>query len=219
MDHGLFRRDGPVSLRCGPLIYHFSGRLHRLCLRPKGPLTRLSRRCIFNGGRQPGPYHPTLRNTCLIALGVATTLLSSCIVGTTVAIHNRSKEDKNIQAFYPAGARLPFSLTRGANDSLRGYDHTLTEGAITSRDYYRYPVKIPLAAVDTALRTFAFTLKRGHQVVLEEGYPSFVPQLGAVFIVNRKDTAVLEKKGRFFQKRPKRGKGGSWTYTITGNPS
>jgi hypothetical protein len=160
-----------------------------------------------------------LRSRYLIALGVATTLLSSCIVGTTVAIHNRSKEDKNIQAFYPAGARLPFSRTGGADDSLRGYDHTLTEGAITSRDYHRYPVKIPVAAQDTALRTFAFTLKAGHRVVLAEGYPSFDPPFGTVFIVERKDTAVLAKKGKFFQKRPKRGKGGSWTYTIAGNAS
>lgn len=151
----------------------------------------------------------------IISTLLVLSVLSSCIVGTKVAIHNKSGTDKNIQAHYPAGTRPAFHTSGGHNPSLRGYDHTLTEGAITSRDWYRYPVIIPVASLDTVARTYWFTLKAGHQVILAEGYPSFVPQFGQWFLIDGKDTIVLDRKGTFFKKRPKLGKGGNWTYSIT----
>src|SRR5687768_15725355 len=99
--------------------------------------------------------------TCLLAIG-----LSSCIYGTRVGIHNKSTEDKTIQVHYPAGFRFPL---QGMNkDSLPGYDHTLTGNAVTSYDHYRYPVRLPIVALDTVARTYSFTLKAKHEVVLQE---------------------------------------------------
>ena len=142
------------------------------------------------------------------------TLFCSCIVGTDVSITNKTKTEKSIHASYPAHAPSPIFRKDKRSDSLQGYDISETEHAITSRDYYRYPVRIPIECSDTSARTFSFTLKPGHKVFLMNQYPSASPAFGSVFIIDKRDTLVLEKKGRFFKKRPKRGKGGSWTYII-----
>jgi len=141
--------------------------------------------------------------------------ITSCIVGTEVAVINKSKTDKNITVHYPADFRFPVSIKGNGKDSLNAYDISKTENAITTRDYYRYPVKVHISSLDTLNRTYSFTLKTGYKLILQDVYPTVTPAFGQVFIIDNTDTVMFDRSRKFFKKSPKMGKGGSWKYTIT----
>ncbi len=113
---------------------------------------------------------------------------------------------------YPAHFRLPINRIDRTNDSLLTYDHTLTDNAISTRDYYRYPVKIPILSLDTVNRTYSFNLKANHEVIVESRWSVSTPTYGQMFIIDNLDTVELKKQGKIFKKR-----GGSWTYIINDN--
>ncbi|MGN6292384.1 MAG: hypothetical protein ACTHMV_06515 [Chitinophagaceae bacterium] len=143
-----------------------------------------------------------IRNSVLMAL--VAVLFSSCYYPAQVVIHNKSGTDKNIRVIYPVSHRAI-----AAGDSLSAYDHTLTTNAFSTRDYYRYALKIPLTDIDTVGRTFSFFLKDKHQVIAETSWPVSTLPWGQSFIINDADTVVLKRKSRDFKR-----KGGNWTYTI-----
>ena len=138
----------------------------------------------------------------------------SCDPGIGVVISNKSRVDKNIRVIYPATYKFPINTKDRTNDSLQTYDHTLTENTISTRDYYRYPVKVPLLSLDTVNRTYSFNLKARHEVIIESRWPASLPTFGQIFIIDNIDTIKLIRHGKYFKKRPKLILGGSWTHTI-----
>jgi len=123
--------------------------------------------------------------------------------------------DKSITVHYPADFRFPFPINGGDKDSLQAFDISKTENSLTSRDYYRHPVKVHIQSLDTVARTYSFILKANHKLILQDTYPTVSPVFGQVFIINHTDTVKLDRNGKFFKKYPRRGKGGSWIYEIT----
>lgn len=146
-----------------------------------------------------------IRHSYLTLGAVITLMFSSCYYPAQVVIHNKSGEDINIQVINPDGY-----AANSVGDSLTGYDHTLTESAFSSRDYYRYGVSIPRDNLDTVRGTYSFLLKDKQQVIVENTWPVSALPWGQSFVVNNVDTVVLKKKSKAFKKR-----GGSWTYTIS----
>ena len=132
----------------------------------------------------------------------------------SVIIDNKSKVEKNIRVYYPSNFKMPIDESLGANDSLKTYDHTLTDNTISVRDYYRYPSKTPILSLDTIVRIYSFNLKAKHEVVVEFRQQKNVPTYGQVFIINNVDTIEIKKHGKVFKKEPKLLPGGSWVYTI-----
>ena len=122
--------------------------------------------------------------------------------------------DKNIRVIYPADFKLPINTKDRTNDSLLTYDHTMTDNTISTRDYYRYPVKTAILSLDTFNRTYSFKLKARHEVIIESRWPASVPTYGQIFIIDNSDTVELKRHGKNFKKTPKLILGGSWTYTI-----
>ena len=147
------------------------------------------------------PNLPTMLRQLFLFLVIAFTF-SSCYYPAQVVIHNKSGEDAAISSVYPADRIV-------TADSLTGYDHTETAGAISTRDYFRYGVTIPLINHDTIKRNYSFALKKQHEVIVETSWPVSSLSWGQTFIVNQKDTIVLKRKAGAFKKR-----GGRWTYTI-----
>jgi hypothetical protein len=147
------------------------------------------------------------RQSILILIVPVILTFSSCYYPAQVVIHNKSGAAKNIRVSYPSGYRV---ITD--NDSLPGYDHTLTDDAFSSRDYHRYGVHIPLENLDTVNKTFSFCLKDKHQVIVETTWPASALPWGQLFIINEIDTVILKRKSSDFKKR-----GGSWTYIMKGN--
>jgi len=131
-----------------------------------------------------------------------------------VSVTNKSTTDKNIRVRYPANFRLPLNSKELTNDTLQGYDLSLTGDAISIRDKYRYPVKIPVLMLDTIARTYSFILKAGQEVYVESRFPAASPTYGQVFIIGNTDTVVLKRHGKIFKKEPKLLPGCSWNYTI-----
>ena len=140
--------------------------------------------------------------------------LISCDAGIGVVISNKSTVDRNIRVIYPTNFRLPINSKDRTNDSLQTYDHTLTDNTISVRDYYRYPVKIPILLLDTINRTYSFNLKARHEVIIESRWPASLPTFGQLFIIDNTDTIKLVRHGRDFEKRPKLLLRGNWTHTI-----
>ena len=134
---------------------------------------------------------------------IAIVILHSCYYPAQVVLHNKSGTDKNIQVLYPASRLIT------ATDSLQAYDHTLTANAISTRDYYRYGLSIPLENVDTVTRSYSFLLKDKHEVIVERTWPVKTLPWGESFIINGSDTIVLKRKGRWFKRRR-----ASWVFTI-----
>ena len=139
----------------------------------------------------------------------------SCDPGIGVVISNKSKVGKTIRVIYPENFKLPINTKGRTNDSLQTYDHTLTDNTISTRDYFRYPIKIPLLSLDTVNRTYSFNLKAKHEIIIESRWPASLPTYGQIFIIDNSDTVKLIRHGKDFKKRPKLMLGGSWTYTIT----
>jgi hypothetical protein len=131
---------------------------------------------------------------------------NSCYYPAQVVVFNKSGADKNIRVLYPASHPAVTS-----NDSLQAYDLTLTANAFSSRDYYRYGLKIPLENLDTANRSFSFTLKDKHQVIVESSWPVSTLSWGQTFIINSADTVVLKRNGRDIGFKRK---GGNWVYVL-----
>ena len=134
---------------------------------------------------------------------------SSCYEPIQVVINNKSRVDKNIRVIYPGHFRLPINRKHGTNDSLLTYDHTLADNAMSTRDYYRYPTKIPVLSFDTNNRTYSFNLKAKHEVIIETRWRASTPTYGQMFIIDNLDTIELKRHEKPFKK-----KGGSWEYTI-----
>ena len=141
-----------------------------------------------------------------------TLTLSACFEPKQTVIHNRSGADRNIRVLYPAGLTHPYDPITDTPFLLNAYDHTLTENAISSRDYYRYYTRIPIQALDTINRSYTFFLKAKHEVIIEARWSASTPTFGQVFIIDNTDTIYLKRRGKDFKKR-----GGSWTHTITGS--
>ena len=135
---------------------------------------------------------------------VAVVIFPSCYYPAQVVLYNKSGTDKKIYVLYPASHR-PMTAT----DSLQAYNHTLTANAITSRDYYRYGLTLPLENIDTVNRSYSFLLKNNHQVIVESSWPVSTLPWGQSFIINGSDTIVLQRKGKGFKKR-----GGNWSFVI-----
>jgi hypothetical protein len=151
----------------------------------------------------------------LILFLLLTIVMASCVVGTQVSIINRTMSDKSVTVYYPANFRFPIPIKGGNNDSLQAYDISQTENSITTRDYYRYPVKVHITMLDTVAKTYSFILKPKYKLILQDTYPTVSPPFGQVFVIDLIDTVQLDKSGKFFKKYPKLGKGGRWTYEIT----
>jgi len=137
---------------------------------------------------------------------VVLVILVSCNYGFSVKLSNKTRESKTVQVIYPEDYNLPSVIASGR---LEGYDHSLTQNAITSRDYHRYPVTTKLISLDTINRSYTFELKSLHDVTIESRYPGKRPQFGQVFIIDEKDTVVLSRHGKDFRKRY-----GLWSHTI-----
>lgn len=135
---------------------------------------------------------------------VAVVILHSCYYPAQVVLHNESGADKIIHVLYPASHRL---IT--ATDSLQAYDHTLTANEFSTRDYYRYGLTIPLENIDTVSRSYSFSLKNKHEVIIESSWPVSTLPWGQSFIINGSDTIVLQRKGKWFKRR-----GGIWSFII-----
>src|SRR5689334_10339621 len=135
---------------------------------------------------------------------VAVIIFHSCYYPAQVVLYNESGTDKSICVLYPASHR-----TITATDSLQAYDHTLTANAITTRDYYRYGLTIPLKNIDTVNRSYSFLLKNKHQVIVESSWPVSTLPWGQSFILNGSDTIVLQRKGKWFKRR-----GATWRFII-----
>jgi hypothetical protein len=143
-----------------------------------------------------------MRNIPVTTCVVIYLLACSCYTPTQVKIENKSSVNKNIKVHYPESYQPP-------HDSLPGYDHELTDNAISIRDYYRYPVRTSVLSLDTVNRTYEFVIRPKHEVIIESFYPSRRPTYGQVFIIDNTDTVTLDRKRKDFTKR-----GGVWSYAI-----
>ena len=154
-----------------------------------------------------------LNRNSIVAFLITLTLIS-CDPGIGVVISNKSKVDKSIRVIYPENFKLPINTKDRTSDSLQTYDHTFTDNTVSARDYYRYPVKIPVLSLDTVNRTYSFNLKAKHEAIIESRWPASFPTFGQIFIIENSDTIRLIRHGKDFKKRPKLMLGGSWTHTI-----
>ena len=149
-----------------------------------------------------------------IVVFLVTLTFISCDPGIGVVISNKSRVDRNIRVIYPENFMFSTETINQTIDSLQSYDHTLTDNTISTRDYYRYPLKIPLLSLDTVNRTYSFNLKAKHDVIIERRWPATLPTFGQIFIIDNADTIKLINHGKDFRKRPKLMLGGTWTHTI-----
>ena len=122
-------------------------------------------------------------------------ILLSCNQGTAIVITNSSSTDKTLRVTFPTSVQL---LNR--QDSLQAWDLSNTENDISTREKYRYSLKIP-AIVDTSSKTLFFTLKSGHEVTAF-GHLTQRSTIEKTFVVSDADTLEYERKG------------GCWTYII-----
>jgi hypothetical protein len=144
-----------------------------------------------------------------ITMALLSIAMGSCWEPMQVVINNKSAVDQDIHVKYPPNSRLVIDGIPHVNDTLQAYDHTLTANAISTRDYFRYPVKIAVQSLDTINRTYFIQLKAKHQVVVEARRKASALPWGQLFIMDNTDTVELRRRGGAFKKR-----GGSWTYVI-----
>jgi len=128
--------------------------------------------------------------------------LQGCDPAFRVVICNKSTASKTIQVLYPKTVRHP------PDDSLFIYNVTANS--------YGYPLKIPVFAKDTVLRTYSFILQPGLDATVgmvdlgHNGYPMFEQMA----IINNKDTVLLVRKNKLIVKQFKFMET-TWKYTIS----
>lgn len=127
-------------------------------------------------------------------------VFNSCDPGFAVIISNKSTNAKNIKAIYPTG----FKFAR--KDSLRTY-------AADETNLYQNPMIIPILYLDTVTKSYSFVLQAGRQVTVEASIGAY-PTYGQMFIINNRDTAILQKESGNFATRKRHSFGGVWIYTI-----
>ena len=108
---------------------------------------------------------------------------------------SKSLVDKNIRVTFPISFKFP-----NYQDSLQAWDLSNTQNAFTERDRYRYSLRIPIS-IDTAERTFSFTLKAGHEVTVL-GQPTSLSTIKNTSVIADSDTLKYMRQN------------GCWIYSI-----
>jgi hypothetical protein len=136
-----------------------------------------------------------LRNLFYIPITACFLLFTSCKMADAVLMNNRSSQTKKITVSYPAD--LYFIVSR---DSLVAWDLSRTEHAFSTRDIYRYSLKLP-TRVDTIAGILSFELKPKQEVTIF-GSTSIHAMKRIVFMADG-DTLQFKRMGN------------CWTFLIT----
>jgi|SRR5688572_5391492 len=121
--------------------------------------------------------------------------LLSCSPGVAIIARNDSTVDRKIDITFPDNIKISHFV-----DSLQAWDLSKTKYQITSRDIYRYPLKIPVV-VDTSRNMLIFNLKVGHEARVL-GRPTSFLEIKKTSVVSNNDTLKHRRKGS------------CWNYTI-----